>query len=60
MIAVLMATPSVTFTIRPLSTLTVPKRVFLMPIPHSCAISKPLLLVKKIMSPHFQFEDRQL
>ena len=56
MIAVLMATPSVTFTVRPL---IVPERVFLMPIPPSCAISKPLLLVKKIMSPHFQSEGRQ-
>lgn len=47
MTAVLMAIPSVTFTFRPLTTLTVPRRVFLMPIPHSFAISKPLLLVKK-------------
>lgn len=37
MIAVLMATPSVTFTFGPL---IVPKRVFLTPIPHSSAISK--------------------
>ena len=61
MAAVLMATTSVTFALRPLSTLIVPKRGFVIPIPHLFAILKPLLLVKKIvMIPHLYFEDRQL
>lgn len=56
MAAVLMAIPSVTFALRPLSTLIVPKRGFVIPIPHLFAILKPLLLVKKIvMIPHLYF-----
>lgn len=61
MIAVLMAVPSVPFTSRPLTTLIVPKGVFPMPIPHSFANSKPLLLAKKIVViPYLYFENRQL
>lgn len=61
MIAVLMAIPSVTFALGPLSTHMVPKRGFVIPIPHSFAILKPLILVKKIvMIPHLYFEDRRL
>lgn len=44
MAAVLMATPSVTFALRPLSTLIVPKRGFVIPIPHLFAILKPLAI----------------
>lgn len=55
-IAVLMATPSVTFTFGPL---IVPKRVFLTPIPHSSAISKPLLLVKNLSRSHIYSLKRE-
>lgn len=60
MAAVLMAIPSVTFALRPLSTLIVPKRGFVIPIPHLFAIFKPLLVKKIVMIPRLYFEDRRL